>query len=78
MRGKSCIASTLSARISTSVICAGVILCLTPGLVWGQANLGRLSGTVRDQLGGALVGASISVIDADRGPERDVVTDEAG
>jgi hypothetical protein len=49
-----------------------------PGLVFGQANLGRLSGTVRDQLGGAIVGASVSVIDADRGPERDVVTDEAG
>ncbi len=78
MRGKSCIASALSARISTSVICAGVILCLAPGLIRGQANLGRLSGNVRDQLGGALVGASVSVIDADRGPERNVVTDEAG
>jgi hypothetical protein len=29
-------------------------------------------------LGGAIVGATVSVIDADRGPERDVVTDEAG
>jgi hypothetical protein len=51
---------------------------LIPGLVFGQANLGRISGNVRDQLGGAIVGAAVSVIDADRGPERDVVTDEAG
>jgi hypothetical protein len=72
------LASTLSARIFTSVISAGVILCLMPGVVFGQANLGRLSGNVRDQLGGAIVGASVSLIDADRGPERDVVTDEAG
>ena len=66
---KSCIPSTLSTGIFTSVIVAGVILSLTPGLVWGQANLGRLSGNVRDQLGGAIVGATVSVIDADRGPE---------
>ena len=75
IRGKS---STLSAGIFTSVIGTGVILCLMPGLVFGQVNLGRLSGNVRDQLGGAIVGATVSVIDADRGPERDVVTDEAG
>jgi hypothetical protein len=77
-RGNTCIALSLSARIFTSVISAGVILSLAPALLFGQANLGRLSGNVRDQLGGAIVGASVSVIDADRGPERDVVTDEAG
>src|SRR5215469_16495620 len=78
VRGKSCSPSSLRVRIFTSVIGASAILCLMPGLVFGQANLGSMSGNVRDQLGGAIVGASVSVIDADRGPERDVVTDEAG
>jgi Carboxypeptidase regulatory-like domain len=71
-------ASALSARIFTSAISTGVILCLIPSLAFGQANLGRLSGTVRDQSGGSIVGAMVSLIDADRGPERDVITDEAG
>src|SRR3974390_3328213 len=78
IRGNTYSASSLSARLITSVISAGVILCLAPCLMFGQANLARLSGNVRDQLGGAIVGGSVSVIDADRGPERDVVTDEAG
>jgi len=72
------ILSGVSARIFTSVIGAAVMLSLAPSLLFGQANLGRLSGNVRDQLGGAIVGAAVSVVDADRGPERDVVTDEAG
>src|SRR3974377_464662 len=65
------------AKVLTLVINA-LLLCLMPCLLFGQANLSRLSGTVRDQLGGAIVGASVSVIDADRGPERDGITDEAG
>src|SRR3974377_672965 len=78
VRGNTYRVLSLSTRIIASVISAGVILCLAPCLMFGQANLARLSGNVRDQLGGAIVGGSVSVIDADRGPERDVVTDEAG
>ena len=73
-----CILSGLSARMFTSAVSAGIMLGIVPSVLFGQANLGRLSGNVRDQLGGAIVGAAVSVIDADRGPERDVVTDEAG
>jgi hypothetical protein len=78
MRGITGISSSLSARILTSVISIGVMLGLAPSLSFGQANLSRLSGNVRDQLGGAIVGGTVTLVDADRGPERDVVTDEAG
>lgn len=43
-----------------------------------QANLGRILGSVRDNAGGAIVGAAVSVIDADRGLERSGITDAAG
>ncbi|MBV9746362.1 MAG: carboxypeptidase regulatory-like domain-containing protein, partial [Acidobacteriia bacterium] len=59
--------------LRVSMLGALTLACLS-----AQANLGRLSGTVRDQTGGAVVGATINVIDADRGAERTAVTDEAG
>ena len=46
--------------------------------LYSQANLSRVLGSVRDQSGGTVAGASVSIIDADRGLERSVVTDESG
>jgi hypothetical protein len=46
--------------------------------VSAQVNLGRISGALRDQSGGAIVGATVSVTDADRGVERTAVSDAAG
>src|SRR6185436_21129843 len=53
-------------------ICASI-----PGLVLGQQRPGSLRGQVLDELGGAIVGASVTVIDG-QGVEKSVVTNDAG
>src|SRR5689334_13560164 len=47
------------------------------GLVVGQQRTGSLRGQVLDELGGAIVGASVTAVD-DKGVEKSVVTNEAG
>src|SRR5579871_457808 len=58
----------------------GIVLALFAGSapLLSQANLGRVLGSVRDQSGGAIVGASVSIIDVQRGVTRNVLTDQAG
>src|SRR6516225_9187334 len=46
--------------------------------LFAQTNLARLSGAVRDQTGGAMVGVTVSVTDVDRGLERSTLTDATG
>ena len=48
-----------------------------PGLVLGQQRPGSLRGQVLDELGGAIVGASVTAIDG-QGVEKSVVTNNAG
>ena len=55
---------------------AALFLASTP--LFAQVNLGRVWGSVRDQSSGAVVGASVSVIDVERGITRTVLTDQAG
>ena len=57
---------------------AGLSLFLASGPLFPQTNLGRITGSVRDQTGGAMVGVTVSVTDADRGLERTTTTDSAG
>ena len=53
-------------------------LCVSvAGLVVAQQRAGSLRGQVLDELGGAIVGASVTVIDA-KGVEKSVVTNNAG
>jgi carboxypeptidase family protein len=55
-----------------------IALCTSiPGLVLAQQRPGALRGQVLDELGGAIVGASVTVIDA-KGVEKAVVTNDAG
>src|SRR3569832_1869797 len=55
-----------------------ITLCLTVGgLVLAQQRAGSLRGLVLDELGGAIVGASVTVIDS-KGVEKSVVTNDAG
>jgi hypothetical protein len=69
-----------SARTRQMVLSLAVVLGL--GLFsqqsFAQSNLGRIFGAVTDQSGGAIVGASVSVIDVARGITRPLVTDGAG
>ena len=57
---------------------AALSLLLVTVPLFSQTNLGRITGAVRDQTGGAMVGVSVSVTDADRGLERTTTTDAAG
>jgi hypothetical protein len=46
--------------------------------LFSQANFGRILGTVTDQSGGVLAGATVTVIDTQRGVTRTLITDDAG
>ncbi|HET9712922.1 MAG TPA: carboxypeptidase-like regulatory domain-containing protein, partial [Pyrinomonadaceae bacterium] len=55
-----------------------IALCVSMcGLVVAQQRAGSLRGQVLDELGGAIVGASVTVVDS-KGVEKSVVTNEAG
>src|SRR5690242_9465648 len=54
----------------------GVLLCFLS--LCSQGNFGRILGTVTDQSGGVISGATVTVIDKDRGVARTLTTDDAG
>src|SRR5215217_9637266 len=55
-----------------------IALCLSiPGILAAQQRAGSLRGQVLDELGGAIVGASVTAIDG-KGVEKTVVTNEGG
>src|SRR2546426_2926885 len=69
---------TLRRRMTTCVFNAILVVLLFSIGLFAQANFGRILGTVTDQTGAVLPGASISVIDTQRGLARSLTTDEAG
>ena len=55
-----------------------IALCVTlQGIVFTQQRAGSLRGQVLDELGGAIVGASVTAIDG-KGVEKTVVTNDGG
>src|SRR5579872_5310246 len=64
------------------VIAFSILLLIfsLPGssLLHSQGSTGRILGTVSDQSGGAVAGASIIITDTERGTTRNLVTDDAG
>src|SRR6266581_2654965 len=66
------------ARKTTCVLGAtiGVLLLSLP--LFSQGNFGRILGTVTDQTGGVISGATVTIIDKDRGVARTLTTDGAG
>jgi hypothetical protein len=54
----------------------GVVLFSIP--LFSQGNFGRILGTVTDQTGGVISGATVTIIDKDRGVARTLTTDAAG
>src|SRR6202167_2053267 len=52
-----------------------LLLCLP---AFSQGNAGRILGTVTDQTGGVVAGATVSVVDTQRGVTRTLITDDAG
>jgi len=54
---------------------AAFLMCLP---AHAQLNTGRISGQVSDQSGGAIAGATVTIIDVARGENRPLTTDSAG
>ena len=79
-----CNASSVTNRESESLrkviravgVGLGLLLFCVP--VFAQLNLGRIYGGITDQTGGAIAGATVTVIDVDRGVNRPLTTDSAG
>src|SRR5579862_8608324 len=58
-----------------AVTLAVLVLCVP---AFSQGNAGRIMGTVTDQSGGVVAGATVSVVDVARGVTRTLTTDDAG
>ena len=66
------------ARKGVCVLGAVVCVLLFSVSLFSQGNFGRILGTVTDQSGGVIAGATVTVIDTQRGVSRTLTTDEAG
>ncbi len=55
---------------------AALLVCVS--LVHAQANLGRISGVITDQTGGSMSGATVTVVDVERGISRALTADDSG
>ena len=63
---------------ATSVLSALVGVLVFSVALFSQANYGRILGIVTDQTGGVISGATVTVIDTQRGVARTLMTDQAG
>src|SRR5215471_20933621 len=63
---------------TSSTLCASLAVLLLSSFVFAQGSTGRILGSVSDQSGAVIPGASISIRDVDRGAVRSLTTDEAG
>lgn len=62
-----------------TVLCAVLIAaCVLPALLRAQVNQARLLGTVTDQSGGVIAGATVTVTDVNKNVSRTLTTDSAG
>jgi hypothetical protein len=59
-----------------AAFCFGALLCGFP--LYSQGNLGRITGTITDQSGGAIAGANVTVLDVQRGVSRTLTTGDSG
>ena len=66
------------ARKGVCVLGAVVCVLLFSLSLFSQGNFGRILGAVTDQTGGVISGATVTVIDKDRGVARTLTTDQAG
>src|SRR5881396_1678201 len=69
---------TVKPRMTGCVLITTLVVLLFSLAIFAQANFGRILGRVTDPTGAVLPGASISIVDTQRGLARTVTTDEAG
>src|SRR5262249_58929812 len=60
------------------VLITTLVVLLSALALFAQGNFGRILGSVKDPTGAVLPGATVSVVDTQRGLARTVTTDEAG
>ncbi|MBZ5645128.1 MAG: TonB-dependent receptor, partial [Acidobacteriia bacterium] len=66
------------ARIALQVLATGLAVLLLCMPAYSQGSAGRISGTIMDQTGGAIAGATVTITDTQRGVSRTLTTDDAG
>ena len=64
-------------RLIHWLILSGALMLLCAP-VFAQLNYGRIFGAVTDQSGGSIAGATVTILDVERGVSRPLVTDAAG
>lgn len=60
----------------TAILLLGIVLIVSPS--HSQGNQGRITGTITDQTGGLMAGATVTVVDVERGDTRTVTTGDSG
>ncbi len=76
--------SMTAASMRPRVKRAAQLLCMTIGVfliclpAWSQGNAGRILGTLTDQSGGVIAGATVTVTDTQRGTTRTLTTNQSG
>src|SRR6202521_4749494 len=73
-----CVSWHASIRSAAKVLALMVGVLLISASLSAQSNQGRILGTVRDQSGGIIAGATVTVTDTLKGVNRTLTTDEAG
>src|ERR1700674_5569039 len=68
--------SSLRKAVQLLVGTMGLLLLCLP--LFSQGSSGRILGTVTDQSGGVVAGATVTVIDTERGVTRSLTSDDAG
>jgi len=73
-----CVSWRGSIASAAKVLASLVAVLLISASLYAQSNQGRILGTVRDQSGGTIAGATVTVTDTLKGVNRTLTTDEAG
>src|SRR3989441_9111998 len=69
---------TSKRRMTSCLFSTTLVVLLFSFALFAQGNFGRILGSVKDSTGAVIPGASVSIIDKDRGLARTLTTDEAG
>src|SRR4029077_19039326 len=74
-RSAGCMILRKATRVVVGLGCAVLLLGFS---LFSQVNTGRILGTVTDQTGGVIAGATVAVTNAQTGVARNLVADDAG
>ena len=69
---------SFSVRSAIRILGASIAILLISFSVFSQGNAGRILGSVADQSGGVIAGATVTIMDTQRGVTRTLTTDQSG